>query len=247
MIELRLLGKIGCGTVQWRSCPLGSGRVCRGGAHWMLATAATITLLSAICAGAAQAPGEAEVRLDRDMCGYNSVMLVLDYLEMSLDASKIRALLPAEQAPFTFAQLERCARLCGCRTYLVHYTDRERATFRCPAILHVRANINSLVPDHFVVGFGETRDGLVAADFPGEPVIVPKSRLMQYWEGDALFIEAESGTAIAQMQSVRNRWIGSIFATVALAVLCLYGLTRSKRDAAARLCHHEVHPGTATA
>ena len=80
----------------------------------------------------------------------------------------------------------------------MHYTDRERATFKCPAILHIRATINSLVPDHFVTCFGETRDGLVAVDFPGKPVLVPRDRLMEYWEGDALFIEAERGTAIAK-------------------------------------------------
>jgi len=204
-------------------------------------------LVSATSTGAARASDDAEVRVDRNMCGYNSMMLVLAYLNVPSGALKMRALMPPEQAPFTFAQLEACARMCGCRTYLTRYSDRERAKFACPAILHVRATTNSSIPDHFVACFGETRDGLVAADFPGEPVIVPRFRLLEFWDGDVLFIDTEEGTAITQMQDVRRRWIGSLVATVLLAATCLYGLTRSKRNAATSNCSQRVHPSAGPA
>jgi len=78
----RRFGKRGCETAQ-RTFREMSSRCTRWRvARWILASVASGALVSATSTGAARASDDAEVRVDRNMCGYNSMMLVLAYLNV---------------------------------------------------------------------------------------------------------------------------------------------------------------------
>lgn len=138
----------------------------------------------------------ADSRLDRNACGLNSLALINTFLGASEGRGQLERLLPMSRAPFSYRDVEGAARHVGRKTYLVHWGSKSSATFACPAILHIRANQPTGPPDHFLACFGETAEGLVVAEFPHPPFILPRSKLEPLWDGDVLYVENPQGTVI---------------------------------------------------
>ena len=135
-------------------------------------------------------------RLDRNACGLNSLALLNAFLGAPEGRGPLEQVLPMSRAPFSYRDLESAAIHVGLKTYLVHWGSKSRATFACPSILHIRANRPTGPPDHFLACFGETAEGLVVAEFPHPPFVLPRSKLEPLWDGDVLYVERPDGTVI---------------------------------------------------
>jgi len=158
-----------------------------------------------------------DARADRDVCGLNSMTLVLAFLSGDPDQSELAGRLPLERAPSSLTDLDWSARGLGYETYLARWRSPAEAAFRSPTILHIRGNESSRVPDHFLACFGETAAGLCVAEFPGKPFILPRSRLERIWNGDVLYVDRPGGACISRLRRE------AFWATAGL-VLCVSSL-----------------------
>ncbi len=168
---------------------------------------------------------DGDARTDRNACGLNSLTLALAFLSDDPDQGPLNDLLPMDQAPFSFADLDGAARRLGYKTYLVRWTSHGAATFDCPAILHIRAKRSSSEPDHFLACFGETAEGLIVAEFPDAPFVLPRHRLERIWDGDVLYIESRDGIAIDHLRraSVGNRLLAACGGMLTLFLVATIG------------------------
>ena len=141
-----------------------------------------------------------DVRADRDACGLNNLTLVLAYLSGDPDQPGLAQLLPLKRAPFSLAELELAAHSLGYDTELARWRRPKQASFRCPAILHIRRSESSTAPDHFLACFGESADGICVAEFPRPPLILSRRRLERVWDGDLLYVDRPGRTAITELR-----------------------------------------------
>jgi len=166
-----------------------------------------------------------DARLDRDMCGLNSLAVVSAFVQKNPNRSIFDHLLPAEKAPFSLAELERAAGELGLKTYLATWSSKSQARFECPGILHVRARPDSKSPDHFVACMGMTDDKVCIVDFPSAPRLVARDDLLAAWEGDVLYIQGSDGRVIDTL-TWESRWrtlvyIGWIGVAALSGALCV--------------------------
>jgi ABC-type bacteriocin/lantibiotic exporter with double-glycine peptidase domain len=95
--------------------------------------------------------------------------------------------------------LEEAAQQLGLRTAALRWKDKQRARFDCPAILHVRSRATLTACDHFVTCFGERDNLLCIADYPKAPAMVPRERVLEHWDGDALYLDDARGDRLAKL------------------------------------------------
>ncbi len=136
-----------------------------------------------------------EARSDAKICGLNSLYLVARYLDEDKQLGPLEQLLPTNKAPFSMAELDNAARSLGFNTSARHFMKKESVDFPSPAILHLRIKEDATQPDHFLACFGENSDGLIVAELPQEPFVIPRYRLLEIWDGDILYISNRPGFA----------------------------------------------------
>jgi ABC-type bacteriocin/lantibiotic exporter with double-glycine peptidase domain len=173
-------------------------------------------------------------RTDRNLCGLNSLTLVLSFLSDDPHQEEIDKLLPIERAPFSLAELDSAARQLGYKTSLIHWNSVADAVFDCPAIIHLRARQTSTEPDHFVACFGETSEGLCLAEFPSPPFMLPRHRLDRFWDGDVLYIEKPNGKVVESLLRESYWDVALKLGSIVLGLYLLFRIAREVMHAKAR-------------
>jgi ABC-type bacteriocin/lantibiotic exporter with double-glycine peptidase domain len=135
------------------------------------------------------------------MCGPNNLALVLAYLNDNLDVRLVDNKLRGDGTPYSVQELKRIATELGYKTTLIHWNEREKASFNCPALLHVRGSRGATSPDHFIACFGDVDSRVCIGDFPRSPFILANANLYQIWDGDALYVDRPDGRAIASVRA----------------------------------------------
>lgn len=135
---------------------------------------------------AVQGVAEDEARLDRDVCGRNAFALVAQYCGIDATHSELSRVFRPEEAPYSIASLQAAALHFGLDSIAVSWSDKRRATFPCPSILHVRANRKSKSADHFIACFGSSGNKICFANFPRRPEMAEIDAFSETWDGVAI-------------------------------------------------------------
>ncbi len=141
-----------------------------------------------------------DVNLSDNMCGPNSLSLILAYLSGDLSKDFMELGPDPGKHPFSLAELEDLARQPGYRTLLLHWEAKEAASFDCPALLHVRSARAGGTPDHFIACFGSINKGICIADFPRSPRVLPYEDLYRIWDGDVLYVDRRDSWALDRLR-----------------------------------------------
>ncbi|MDB5307948.1 MAG: Peptidase family [Gemmataceae bacterium] len=178
----------------------------------------------------------AECPLRRELCGRSSLALVAEYLGMGRPSSHWDGLLPSSEGPFSVERLEAAARSSGLDAVSVHWRDPSQAVLDGPCVLLVKSSSAAAHPDHFVTCFGEKQGQVCLGDYPKNPALVPRERLMDFWSGTVIYLDCPGGERLSRYRwQVRRPVVVRLSAACLLALACGFAIkARRSHSAKAR-------------
>jgi predicted double-glycine peptidase len=187
--------------------------------------------------GAGTVPSGDKV-LRPQLCGRYTLDVVIDFLGVQLPTDW-ELLLPPEQAPFSFHEIEGAAKAAGLDSLIIQWTDPESADLSHPCILHVKASDASQEPDHFLTCFGSDRSAVLLGDYPKMPAWVSREKLRRYWSGTALYLGRPGDAHLSRLRwqmrlAALRRPVGLLLAVSCVASAWLTLRRPSRRGANSR-------------
>ena len=194
---------------------------------------ATISLLVVLVHLLTPSQGSREKTAEKSMCGYNSLLVALCAVG-DVSATELKGEFPDDEAPFSFADLERAARRSGFQSQAVRWNNPDVARLDRPCVLHVHKQVDSPEPDHFVACIGGKGDWVCIVDFPEQPILMHRKDLMSVWNGDVLYLGNHDKPPNVTMPLVnyieRFIWLGVLITSAGLATVIWRGRKRQSKS-----------------